>query len=111
MDSKIQKTIRKNTAGVGAGRKKKLCPLCILRLEETTMVFDHELKQYKCNACLYIAPKHMGPVNESVVEAGNAEESIKPHISTVKMHKKPLFKTRITEFYDSPSDAWKSDDM
>ena len=111
MDSRIRKTIKKNVVGVGAGRRKALCPMCIMRLEEVVMVFDHEIKQYRCNICDYVVPKHLDPINDSVIEAGNEESAMKPHIKTVQMHKTPIRNKRVTELYDSAIDAWTSDDV
>jgi hypothetical protein len=109
MDSKIRKTIRKNTAGIGAGRQKKICPMCVIRFEEIVMVFDNTLKQYTCNICGYKAPRHLDPIGDSVIEAGNSEEAIRPYMKSVQMHKRPLFTNRVTDKYDTPLDAWQND--
>lgn len=109
-DSKIRKHIKKNTVGFGLGRKKALCPMCILRLEEVVMPFNDEIKQYQCKICGYIPPRNIGPVNSSIVEAGNEELAQKPYIGTVQYHKKPQFAKMATDFYDTPGEAWNNDD-
>lgn len=88
--------------------KRVICPLCLYNSEEIPMVYNATDHYWACNNCKYILPRHLDPVESSVITAGNADDVMEPYLKTVDFRKTLHNKTR-PDTYKTPMEAWKDD--
>lgn len=72
------------------------------------MVYEEKLRQWTCNNCKYILPRHLDPVENPVITAGNDAEFLKPYTRAVDL-KRPMRKiVSDTGIHDNPMSAWQA---